>query len=367
MPLASTSTDCVRLPQPPDILDVHLPGTPIKVNTTTPEILPPTSSEQMEGHDSLIAGVYCGKNLSASTILRPLRPDEVNETQYNTDATALQEKVDRSHALETEVQDEEQHDQVRERLRQRFENTESSGRTKGKEKRHDEKIVPDGQCPCRCERTSTHGYRQCNCHVERARESLHYPTTEKWQEELKWLRTLSKNRDKVFLIDTEFAIFLDLCAVAWEISIRNLSEILRCPVDYNGATVDELLEQYKNLSPPGHSVSVPTESRIRTSFARIYRSGRAWGTTFSQMRNALIRRGFDPSTHAVLSYASTLDLQVFWNVMNGIDTPLTVYTAKKILQLTKMQRSCFQPVNVHWLLKEMLAYNDYSLQAVVKK
>ncbi|KAJ4331989.1 hypothetical protein N0V87_008729 [Didymella glomerata] len=106
---------------------------------------------------------------------------------------------------------------------------------------------------------------------------------------------------------------------------------------------------------------------LRNSFARIYPGGEAWGTTFNDMCDIITESGFDPATHAVLSYATTLDMQILWKILNGLNTPFVIYTAKDNFGLHRKQRSCFQPVNILWLVKQMLDCPDYKLKTVYRK
>jgi hypothetical protein len=40
--------------------------------------------------------------------------------------------------------------------------------------------------------------------------------------------------------------------------------------------------------------------------------------SFMEMREAILQAGFDPRTHAIISYSTDLDLQVFWKTLSGI-------------------------------------------------
>lgn len=130
----------------------------------------------------------------------------------------------------------------------------TASRPKGEKKQtgHHLSITFDGQCPCVCDRPSADGYRQCQFHVNRGHGSLEHPRTERWQEDLKWLRSICSQRANVFAFDAEFSVFPGLCAVAWEVSIRDMNgkEIMACTTVYDGATVDDFLERYRLLSPP---------------------------------------------------------------------------------------------------------------------
>ena len=136
-------------------------------------------------------------------------------------------------------------------------------------------------CPSACDHPPRPGFRHCEFHVERATARLYHPSTEKWQEELKWLRGFVKTPDNFWLIDTEFTIFKYACPVAFEVCIRkyNGEVILCCPVDYNGATVDQLISRYRSLCPLGHQLHEASESRyvylllIRLIFLHYQESG----------------------------------------------------------------------------------------------
>jgi len=81
-----------------------------------------------------------------------------------------------------------------------------------------------------------------------------------------------------------------------------------------------------------------TQHSFRKAFQRYYPGGMAFGTEFSEMQDIILKAGFDPITHAVISYSTNLDLQVFWKVLFGIDGPFVAPTLKENFQLKRFEQ-----------------------------
>lgn len=62
-----------------------------------------------------------------------------------------------------------------------------------------------------------------------------------------------------------------------------------------------------------------TQHSFRKAFLRYYPGGMGFGTEFSEMQNVILKAGFDPRTHAVISYSTNLELQIFWKVLSNLD------------------------------------------------
>ena len=84
------------------------------------------------------------------------------------------------------------------------------------------------------------------------------------------------------------------------------------------------------------------------------------------MRRVLIRKGFNPATHAIISYATTIDMQIFWKILAGLDQPFVASTAKEDFCLGKERRTSLQPVNVYYLARNMMKSKTYRLRNVYR-
>ncbi|KAF2251469.1 hypothetical protein BU26DRAFT_549935 [Trematosphaeria pertusa] len=236
-------------------------------------------------------------------------------------------------------------------------------------------ILPDrGQdphrCPAMCDTVPMPGYRHCHFHLHYACKQVQHPTKSKWMEQLSWLRKFAREvPDNLWVVDVEYSMFNFACPVAWDITFRRFSDrrvILHSRINYAGATVDELIGLYYSVCPPGFRLAAQTESRIRASFKRLYPAGFAAGLTFKQIRARLLEQGFDPLTHCLLAYGISLDLQVVWKVLAGIDEPFCAPYGKEDFQMGEIAYTCLQPVNAHYLARNMLHCKRYRLTDVYR-
>jgi hypothetical protein len=85
------------------------------------------------------------------------------------------------------------------------------------------------------------------------------------------------------------------------------------------------------------------------------------------MRHQLIaEHGFDPKTHAILSYAG-LDMQVVWKVLAGLNEPFIAPIGRDDFRMGKIPFTCLQPVVIYWLARRMMTCEQYRLMDVYWK
>jgi hypothetical protein len=161
------------------------------------------------------------------------------------------------------------------------------------------------RCPSTYNSPSALGFRHCAIHFERARQLLHHPETEKWQEELNWLRGSVKTPEHLWILDTESCLFTYACPMAFEVCFRayNGNANLRGPVDYDGASVDQLISRYRALCPPGYQLPKETESRsvlrVNAPFTTNTGQDPHWLCSYISKRKGL---GYDVRNHAGYAY-----------------------------------------------------------------
>lgn len=193
---------------------------------------------------------------------------------------------------------------------------------------------------------------------------IHRPINDKWIEQHKLLKTLCANTpDKIWIIDTEFGTPLAFCPVAWEITIRTFTGevILNTTVDYNSASIDALLAEFRRVSR--NEMRPMTEKKFREQHRKFFSGGRTCGMNFQQMRETILKAGFLPSTHKLISYHAGQDMQIFLKILLGNNSPF-VGIPSNYLGNGDDGHACIQPVNVHHMVKEMIALPSYTLSSV---
>ena len=93
--------------------------------------------------------------------------------------------------------------------------------------------------------------------------------------------------------------------------------------------------------------------RARKAFERIYPAGKTSGSSFQEVRQVMIEKGFNPATHTTLSYASMSDMYVVSKILSGIDAPFVPPLETDFL-LGTIKQTCLQPVNVFGIIRNML-------------
>ncbi|CAN9207665.1 unnamed protein product [Alternaria alternata] len=232
-------------------------------------------------------------------------------------------------------------------------------------KRRVQQMNDKDRCPVfSCSEPALLGFRHCTRHVHFAQSRLQYPPEDsEWMKQLQFLREWVAGTQKgvgyIWGLDVEFDVLNFATPIAFTIAIKDFTtgiDILNTKVGYGGQSADDLLGLYHEICPQDFRLHKRTELGFRKAFQRYYASGRAYGMRFSEMRAAILEAGFDPRTHAVISYSTNLDLQVFWKALSGIDEPFVAPTVRENFQLRNGLNyyTCLQTVNIQHVVKNML-------------
>ena len=145
------------------------------------------------------------------------------------------------------------------------------------------------------------------------------------------LRRLVVNEpERVWIIDTEFqALSQGKCPFVMEFAARNgrNEKILDFKIDYGGRSVGQVLQlimpfafrDVVHMSAAGRSWR---QQIIISSFLKNYRSARTHGISILDARKAILATGYDPKTHVLLSWGTTLDLTNFARLLGGDEAPV---------------------------------------------
>ncbi|ORX94148.1 hypothetical protein BCR34DRAFT_227040 [Clohesyomyces aquaticus] len=131
------------------------------------------------------------------------------------------------------------------------------------------------------------------------------PSTSKWTAQLAWFNDfVGVSPENLWIVDVNYAMLNTACPVALEANVRWYSDefaVIDPTVDYESASVDDLLTAYHSVCPLGIRLHPRVGERIRSCFCRICPQGKTLGSTCTEIRAKLLRHGFDPSTHALIS------------------------------------------------------------------
>ncbi|KAI4683388.1 uncharacterized protein J4E88_004564 [Alternaria novae-zelandiae] len=221
------------------------------------------------------------------------------------------------------------------------------------------------KCPVfSCSEPPLVGFRHCLTHVNFAKSLLQDPPGgSEWMKQLhflrEWVTGCQKDASHIWALDVEFDVLNFATPIAFTIAIKDFRtgrDVINTRVGHGGLTADEMIEEYHDKCPDGFQLHKRTENGFRKAFQRYYPGGMAFGTEFSEMQDTILKAGFDPRTHAVISYSTNLDLQVFWKVLSGIDEPFVAPTVKENFQLRNGLNyyTCLQTVNIQHVAKNML-------------
>jgi hypothetical protein len=158
---------------------------------------------------------------------------------------------------------------------------------------------------------------------------------------------------KIWAIDTEFAVARGTTSAPYARSIRDrqtTGDILRTAVDYSGRTL-ESLEDELAAHQEMHG-SIPTHLMQRGYMSRWYPGATTHGMSMTAIGDSIRAAGFQPSTHKVISWSTSIDLAVFQRALLGhndlIDT-----TPYESLMGSYEDVPCLQPFNLAVLVKEV--------------
>lgn len=182
-----------------------------------------------------------------------------------------------------------------------------------------------------------------------------------------WLRGVAKaSPTSVWLIDFEFFNLAgDRSPIPWSIGIRDFNGrlLLAECIDYDGASVDDLCALARpHMLRPDTPLEALTRcaDRLRFSVQRHYGGNLTHGKSITSVRKAILELGYSPQTHVVLSYGTTLDMQLFLRILAGDDSAIV-----RRMTISEDDRRTLQPVNVLRFARKMVGgLPQYRLEVV---
>jgi len=201
-------------------------------------------------------------------------------------------------------------------------------------------------------------------HLRQATVALSQPTNTRWWTELRELHTMAK-RFIVWIVDVEFYVISGHNVVPWELVIRDGSTgkiILSTLVDY-GMGIQDVMDELDKYNTP-RAAQIPDKWRpTYRSVSGNYRGPRTTGLQLASIGDALRKAGFHTDTHRVISWWSSIDMQVFSRAIRG-DSKLVSprHQNQTFLQLCdSLGRPSLQPINFGYLIKHCTNLGHLSL------
>lgn len=155
----------------------------------------------------------------------------------------------------------------------------------------------------------------------------------------------------VWVIDIEFGTVKNRGTVPYILTVREYSTgkiILSTPIDYGSVPLDDLqdiLYHEHMKGKPKNPVCPPFLNKMY--FAQFYENDFTCGMSLQAVRNMLRELGFDPDTHRILSWFTTVDMTAFWRAIFGYSDIFCPLPYKSLIFMgDKDNNNCLQPINV---------------------
>lgn len=178
---------------------------------------------------------------------------------------------------------------------------------------------------------------------------LKKPQKKSWANALRLLHHISKNYI-VWLVDVEFAVMPRWNAVPFQIVIRDAatgSIVLSTLVDYNSMLLKDMLEKMQEHLGRNNSF-FPNQTILQG----YYHSDRTSGFTLAAVGDAMRAANFNPDTHMILSWYSSIDMVAVGRALRGDNSLISAKDSTKYQHLLDSKgEDCFQPVNLGPLIK----------------